>query len=331
MKSNKVLLLLFTSFTLVLVGLIFSIPDPAQAQCGSSASSCKTCHETQGQDPVNTEGDWHTQHAFGDFCEFCHAGNVQATEKEAAHEGLAAPLEDVAASCQGCHPQDLTERADIYASTLGVELGGGGSTGATGGDSGSGGGDTSGGGDSAANSGPVTGVAAPLGGEEIDFNLIYAEQTAPKPLIENWANIILILMIVGVGAAFFITAWTWEGWGKFVAAWVNNNVTVVSNAVIEAGRAAGDDSAPEPDSAALPGPAQLAAALEDRPELRRLWPKLSRADKRLLRDLNQILSDEKQGAELLRAVSRLDLKLAQSIKQLNPNDRELLLALANEM
>ena len=32
--------------------------------------------------PVANNGDWHKVHAFGDFCEFCHAGNVQATAGE---------------------------------------------------------------------------------------------------------------------------------------------------------------------------------------------------------------------------------------------------------
>lgn len=127
MGSNKYSSLLFISVTLVLVGMILSIPNPAQAQCGSSASSCKSCHETQGQDPVNSESEWHTQHAFGDFCEFCHAGNVQATDEAAAHEGLVPPMEDVAASCQGCHPQDLAERSQKYASVLGIEISSGGS------------------------------------------------------------------------------------------------------------------------------------------------------------------------------------------------------------
>ena len=62
------------------------------AQCGSAASSCKNCHEVKGEDAVNAKGDWHTQHAFGDFCEFCHAGNVQAADKTAAHQGLVANL-----------------------------------------------------------------------------------------------------------------------------------------------------------------------------------------------------------------------------------------------
>ena len=91
---------------LLVVGLMSWTPKPAQAQCGSQASSCKNCHETQGQMPVNTSGEWHQAHAFGDFCEFCHAGNVQATAKEEAHVGLAAPLDDVKAGCQSCHPSD---------------------------------------------------------------------------------------------------------------------------------------------------------------------------------------------------------------------------------
>jgi hypothetical protein len=80
----------------------------------------------QNLDPVNAKGDWHVQHAFGDFCEFCHAGNVAATDKDAAHEGMVAPLADVQASCQQCHADDLTEKAQVYATTLGVDLNNGG-------------------------------------------------------------------------------------------------------------------------------------------------------------------------------------------------------------
>lgn len=324
MGVNKYLSLLFISVTLVLLGLIFSIPDPAQAQCGSSASSCKSCHETQGQDPVNTKGEWHTQHAFGDFCEFCHAGNVQATEKDAAHEGLVPPMDDVAASCQGCHPQDLAERSQKYASVLGIEVS---NTGSSGGGSASSGG-SSGSGDSSG-SGPVTGIAAPLGGEEIDYNLLYAEQVGPKPLIENWANIIVIGLIVVVAAAFFLTAWSWEGWGQVVASWINNNVTPMSKAMIDA---MGSDMLDDADRPDIPlSPTELAAELDHNPELKDLWPKLVTSNRQVLNDLNQLLSNSEQGTDLLHAVSRLDLKLAESIKQLNKKDRDLLLALVNEM
>src|SRR3990172_3922136 len=109
--------------TVGIIGFILLSPAAsAQAQCGTSASSCKNCHEVQGQDPVNTEGDWHVQHAFGDFCEFCHAGNVTAAEPDAAHTGMIYPLSDPEGSCSSCHADDYQDLAGQYASTLGVEL-----------------------------------------------------------------------------------------------------------------------------------------------------------------------------------------------------------------
>jgi len=93
------------------------------AQCGSQASSCKSCHEVAGEDPINDKGDWHTQHAFGDFCEFCHSGNVQATDKVEAHTGMVEPLGDLKLNCASCHAKDYQAKADVYAKTLGVTLG----------------------------------------------------------------------------------------------------------------------------------------------------------------------------------------------------------------
>ena len=120
-----------TTFIFLFIGLLFMVGSatllmatPAKAQCGSQASSCKNCHETQAQDPVNADGTtWHTQHAFGDFCYLCHAGNNQATDKTAAHTGMVDPMTDIAASCKSCHPADLNAKAQIYATTLGITLG----------------------------------------------------------------------------------------------------------------------------------------------------------------------------------------------------------------
>ena len=109
-------------------GLLFFLPaQKASAQCGSQASSCKNCHETQGQDPVNNDGTvWHASHSFGDFCYLCHAGNNQATDKATAHVGLVDPLSDIVASCKSCHAKDYEAKAQIYATTLGKPLGSGG-------------------------------------------------------------------------------------------------------------------------------------------------------------------------------------------------------------
>jgi len=129
MQTRKFYLYLPMSILLMLgIFLLWPTP-PAEAQCGSQASSCKNCHEVQGEMPVNNDGtDWHESHAFGDFCEFCHAGNVQATDAAGAHTGMVPPLSDVEAGCSSCHPDDLMDKANVYAATLGVTVGEGGDT-----------------------------------------------------------------------------------------------------------------------------------------------------------------------------------------------------------
>ncbi len=109
---------------IISIGLFFFLPaQKVSAQCGSQASSCKNCHETQAQDPVNNDGTaWHVSHAFGDFCYLCHAGNNQATDKTAAHTGMVDPLKDVVAACKSCHAADYEAKAQIYATTLGVTI-----------------------------------------------------------------------------------------------------------------------------------------------------------------------------------------------------------------
>ncbi len=76
-------------------------------------------------DPVNNDGtEWHEPHAFGDFCEFCHAGNVQSLDQTEAHTGMVAPLSNVEAACSTCH-ENYLELAEVYAAQLGVEIGAG--------------------------------------------------------------------------------------------------------------------------------------------------------------------------------------------------------------
>jgi hypothetical protein len=129
---QKKLTFIFLAVGILLVAVsAFLLATPAKAQCGSQASSCKNCHETQAQKPVNNDGTtWHTQHAFGDFCYLCHGGNNQATDKVAAHTGMVDPLTDIATSCKSCHPTDFTAKAQTYATTLGVTIGAGSTSGA---------------------------------------------------------------------------------------------------------------------------------------------------------------------------------------------------------
>jgi len=206
-NKNTALSFLFTGLAIVIVvGFYLTTATPVSAQCGSQASSCKNCHEAQAEMPVNADGTgWHQSHAFGDFCYICHAGNNQATDKTAAHEGMAAPLADVQASCQQCHVADLDARAKVYAATLGVEIGSGSSAPVTGGDS-----------DAAlVVAEPVSSTTSTQSCNDIvvdDPNAInYAQNydqivLGKKPI--NWGNSILMvmigLMVVG-GGGYVIT------------------------------------------------------------------------------------------------------------------------------
>jgi hypothetical protein len=126
-RKNIVFMLLAAGLLLALGTAMWLVTaTPARAQCGSQASSCKNCHEVQGELPVNGDGTgWHTAHAFGDFCYLCHAGNNQATDKAEAHTGMVPPLSDIKAACIQCHPNDYEALAKEYATTLGVEVGSG--------------------------------------------------------------------------------------------------------------------------------------------------------------------------------------------------------------
>jgi len=200
-------------FGVLAVGLLLIIGNflwmaqtkSVSAQCGSQASSCKNCHEVQGEDPVNNDGtSWHEAHAFGDFCYICHAGNSQATNKDEAHQGMVDPMEDVKASCQQCHVDDLMDRAQVYADTLGIEIGTSSASAA--------GGETA---DSAETASSGVGLRAPTELEVDDPNLVdysqrYEEVAYGTPM--NIGNAILaglIGLIVLGGGAFVIYN---EGW-----------------------------------------------------------------------------------------------------------------------
>ncbi len=205
-NKNTALTFLFTGLAIVIaVSFYLTTATPVSAQCGSQASSCKNCHETQSQKSVNADGTgWHQSHAFGDFCYICHAGNQQATDKAAAHEGMVDPLSDVAASCQQCHVADLDARAQVYASALGVTVGSGTTSPAAG----------------AAEATPVAAESAPSAASTSGCNQVVVDDPnavnyvqnydaivlGKKPI--NWGNSILLgligLMLVG-GGGYVVT------------------------------------------------------------------------------------------------------------------------------
>jgi hypothetical protein len=97
------------------IGCVLAMAQPVYAQCASNASSCVTCHETQGLRPVlQSAQPWHVDHGFGDLCASCHAGEPTAATEQAAHLGLRDPLLDATESCAGCHSGDAPARAERY-------------------------------------------------------------------------------------------------------------------------------------------------------------------------------------------------------------------------
>jgi hypothetical protein len=284
---------------LLMLAIAFAISVPsAEAQCGSQASSCKNCHEVQGQMPVNDKGDWHISHAFGDFCEFCHAGNVQAVEADAAHTGMVDPLADIQASCAACHPDDTMEIAEVYAVALGVEVGMGSS------------GETSGG--EPPQGGSATGEESPsttvdlsqpeiVTEDLIDFNRRY-EETVLGVRQVNWGNVILGVMIAVVAV----------GGGGFVF-WNERRLRAEASPI------------DEKEDEAIVTPALTIEGVS--PEISALIPQLEALNPLGRRALAKLLENPEVASDLLFHLSRLDPDLIRQIRGLDPDTRSMLLAM----
>lgn len=306
----RILATFFVSALILLTAILVSLPSQtARAQCGSQASSCKNCHEVQGQDPVNNDGTgWHTGHAFGDFCYLCHAGNNQSMDKETAHTGMVPPLSDVQAACQSCHPQDLMERAQVYATALGVEIGNAGgaappedTTAPTGG------GEPSEAESSAEPASlPAPNLAMPEA-ELVDYNQLYAETVLGEKRV-NWGNVIVGMMI------FFVLV----GGGAF--AYVNERKLRGLPPLPRMRR--------KPAEAHVGSPVIEAEMLPQ--EVLDILPQLAKLDPRGLYALKRLLEDPSQASEMLYSLSRLDAELLRRIRNLDRDTRALLLALAGD-
>jgi hypothetical protein len=315
MPSRKFHILLPLLLGALLIGgvMLFMQTERASAQCGSQASSCKNCHEVQGEDPVNNDGTgWHESHAFGDFCYICHGGNNQSMDETEAHTGMVPPLSDVQAGCASCHPNDLMERAGVYAATLGVDIGtGGGSPPAGPADTGGSEPSDSGaapeaGGSGAGSSDPTAPGMVVDGTEVIDYNQQYAETVLGQRTI-NWGNVIVGLMIVLVAV----------GGGGFVF-WNERRLRGLplfgsKSVAAEAARA---DAVVQIEGYS--------------PEVSALLPKIAQLNPVGLHALRKLLENPEEASELLHSLSRLDPELVRRIRKLDRESKALLLALSGD-
>ncbi len=317
MQIRKIAVGMITIGLLMVMGAILMLwqTAPANAQCGTQASSCKNCHEVQAKKPVNKDGTgWHQSHAFGDFCANCHAGNVQSMVVEEAHQGMVAPLSDVQAGCGSCHPNDLADRAKVYADKLGVKVGVGAGAAAAG--------TTSGASEATPASGetaqpasaqeskpvenpkesqPAGGALVTSGQDVIDYNKRYEETAGGKTPI-NWGDIILVVLILGMLA----------GGGGFVF-WNERRLRGVAAKSVEKTNAVN-----LPEIKDIP------------PEIVAMLPQLAGLNPMGKRALAHLLENPDEASELLYSLAQLDPELLRRIRNLDGRARALLMALAGQ-
>ena len=267
------------------------------AQCGSQASSCKNCHETQAQDPVNNDGTtWHTQHAQIDACVSCHAGNPQSTDKTQSHTGMVPWNSDVKAGCYACHPDDYLQLAQEYATSLGVTLGEAGMT------------------PTEVTPEATSATTATVGTEPGAGGIVvsepgmidYVQQYQSTVLGEhpvNWGDVIVVVLILGL---LF-------GGGAFVY-WNERRRRGLKGFF---------------SRKAIPPLEGVPPVVEGySSEVTELLPLIAKLNPVGLHALKRILANPDQANEILHALSHLDPELVRRVQALDKDARAMLIAMA---
>jgi len=305
-------ILFLLSFSVV---LLLSFSKIVQAQCGASLSSCKTCHEVKRAKPVSNQGPWHQQHAFGDFCEFCHGGNTAAKDEAGAHQGInTMPLKNAGNTCSSCHPDDFKERALKYAAVLKINLDNLETS-----ESGQGGPAQTSQGSQESVSAPTSGstIAIPSGGEVVDFNVLLHEKEEHKI---NMGNIILILLILGTFFIFLLLYWMFN----------KHKITEKIKAFLREVREPAAATEVREEEVTTPDWNKVTTILERRPIIQNLVLQLNEFDHATLEALIKITSDE-EGERIIKSLARLDLNLIASLTKLSERELEMTTTLAKRL
>ena len=294
---NRYLIPIFLGAILI-AGFFLLLPaTPTQAQCGSQASSCKNCHETQGQDSVNNDGtEWHSQHAQIDSCVNCHAGNPQSPDKTLSHTGMVPWASDIKAGCASCHPDDYSQLAQLYATTLGVTVGAAGTIPAGGTPQ-----PTVAPTEVPENTSSGAGMVISQPGT-VDYVQQYNETVLGEEPI-NWGNVIVVVMILvillGGGAFVYWNERRRKGLPGFF-----------------------------PQKAVKPVEGLVPVIEGYTSEVAELLPLIAKLNPVGLHALKRILVNPDQANEQLHALSHMDPELVRRVQALDKDTRAMLMALA---
>ncbi|MDA8441898.1 MAG: cytochrome c3 family protein [Peptococcaceae bacterium] len=268
-----------------------------EAACGASTSSCKTCHEVQGQDPVNQKGAWHVQHAFGDFCSACHLGVPTETDKTKAHAGVIKnPISQPDQTCTSCHPSDTAARVAKYGGS-----GSGGSGGSVTTNSGAAGTSANATPSAAASQVPSVPSAAASqtpASADPNYDVIDFNKNTPTPF--PWLTI--IFLVLDVLAVLVLATMVWR-WLKGVWPW----------------------------SYVRRRPANLLDLNHLSPELQNLINDFRNADSETVLAAEELLQRGKGGEKLLQTVAKLPENLVTRLQTLSETETELLFQLSRAL
>lgn len=269
-----------------------------------------------------TEGQWHKDHSFGDFCEFCHGGNTATSVKPEAHTDISMiPVENPGNACSSCHPNDYQERAQEYAKILNIEIPDGGApvAAATSGDSDdSAGGSTSGspGQTAATTSSGGSNISIPSGGDVVDFNELLNE--ADQDSSVNMGNLILIGLIIGLGFVWVGMFWSFN----------REKITEKFQKIASEPPPDADETGIEHQSVTRD---EIVRTFDDRPQLHQLFMQLKDADPAVLDALISITGQNGNSEKLIKTIGKLDLGLMKSLQNLRESELDVLLTLAKKM
>jgi cytochrome c553 len=99
--------------------IMVTTPTQAQDEIHPDAATCVACHENLYL--LHDSGKWYCLCETQVHCTQCHGGRTDTMDEDLAHEGmLANPLENNAAICQDCHPDDYQVQVKKFASIAGI-------------------------------------------------------------------------------------------------------------------------------------------------------------------------------------------------------------------